>query len=104
VYIDEVTTKGGTGEQKGWLSGGCQASLFTFDLLQKRVNVRAVIALTTHLGADRTGRTYDGSLLPDQPVAIDWSEVGTSDDPVLQAAIAWLSTEEDCLPHNEQAH
>jgi C-terminal processing protease CtpA/Prc len=62
----------------------------------------AVIALTTYLGADRAGRTYDGPLLPDHPVTIDWSEVGTDNDPVLQAAIAWLSTEEDCLSHNEQ--
>jgi C-terminal processing protease CtpA/Prc len=59
----------------------------------KQLGDGALIALTTHLGADRTGKTYDGPLFPDQPVTIDWGEVGTSDDPVLQAAIDWLSTE-----------
>jgi C-terminal processing protease CtpA/Prc len=61
----------------------------------------AVIALTTYLGADRAGRTYDGPLLPDHPVTIDWSEVGTDNDPVLQAAIAWLLAEEGCWSQNE---
>ncbi len=53
----------------------------------------AWIVLTTALGMDRTGRTYDSALLPDQPVTIDWSRYSTDDDPVLQAAIQWLCTE-----------
>lgn len=53
----------------------------------------AFIALTTHMGADRTGQTYDGPLLPDEPVMINWTQLGTPDDPVLQAAIRWLQTE-----------
>lgn len=56
----------------------------------KQLSDGAAIALTTSLGADRTGRTYDAPLLPDQPVEIDWTRVGTADDPVLQAALQWL--------------
>ena len=57
----------------------------------------AVIALTAYLGVDRTGRVYDSSLLPDHPVQIDWSILGTDDDPVIQAAMQWLSIDEGCL-------
>lgn len=55
----------------------------------------AWIALTTHLGADQTGRTYEGPLLPDQPITIDWTRLGTDDDPVIQAAVQWLDNEAD---------
>jgi C-terminal processing protease CtpA/Prc len=55
----------------------------------------AWIFLTTHLGADRTDRTYDGPILPDAPVTIDWTRLGTDDDPVLQAAVQWLHREAD---------
>lgn len=57
----------------------------------------ALIMLTTALGADRTGRVYDSPLPPDQHVTIDWTRIGTADDPVLQAAIEWLCREEGCL-------
>lgn len=57
----------------------------------------ARIALTTHLGADRTGQIYNGPLPPDELVMIDWARLGTSDDPVLQAAIRWLHTEAGAL-------
>lgn len=50
----------------------------------------AMIVLTQYLGADRTGRTYDSPLLPDQLVATDWSQFGTDEDLVLQAAVEWL--------------
>jgi carboxyl-terminal processing protease len=53
----------------------------------------AQIALTQYLGMDRTGRTYDSALPPDQPVRIDWRRYGADDDPVLQAAVEWLHTE-----------
>lgn len=55
----------------------------------------ATIFLTQYLGADRTGKTYDGPLLPDQPATTDWSRYGTDEDPVLQAAIQWLRIEVD---------
>lgn len=50
----------------------------------------AVLYLTVALGADRTGRTYDGPVAPDEPVAADWTLLGSDADPVLRAAVAWL--------------
>jgi carboxyl-terminal processing protease len=45
---------------------------------------------------DRTGQAYDGPVAPDETVAIDWNRVGTADDPVLGAAIRWLSAQGSC--------
>ncbi len=59
----------------------------------KELSDEARIALTTHLGADRIGQTYDGPLPPDELVTIDWTRLGTNDDPSIQAAIRWLHTE-----------
>ena len=53
----------------------------------------AMVCLTVALGADRTGRAYDGPIVPDQLVAADWARFGGTDDPVLQVAVAWLRTE-----------
>jgi C-terminal processing protease CtpA/Prc len=50
----------------------------------------AIIQLTIALGADRTGRTYDGPLTPDEFVEADWTQFGIDSDPVLTAAIDWL--------------
>jgi carboxyl-terminal processing protease len=56
----------------------------------------AVINLTTALGADRTGTTYDAKIPPDEPVAIDWRALGSPEDPVLRAALAWLRSRPAC--------
>jgi C-terminal processing protease CtpA/Prc len=53
----------------------------------------AWIALTTVLGTDQTGQTYDAPLLPDEPVLIEWTKLSTNEDPVLQAAVGWLHAE-----------
>jgi carboxyl-terminal processing protease len=53
----------------------------------------AMVYLTIALGADRTGRTYDDPIVPDQLVAADWAQYGGAGDPVLQAAVAWLREE-----------
>jgi carboxyl-terminal processing protease len=53
----------------------------------------AMVCVTIALGADRTGRTYDGPIVPDQPVAAGWTRYGSAGDPVLQTAIAWLRAE-----------
>lgn len=63
----------------------------------KTLSDGAMIALTTSLGADRTGQTYDGPLFPDHHIKIDWAQLGTGDDPVLQAALQWLHAEKGCL-------
>ncbi len=54
----------------------------------------AFILLTTALGADRTGRTYDSPLLPDYSCTINWTQLGTTDDHAFQAAIQWLMAED----------
>ena len=56
----------------------------------KMLSDGAVVYLKTHLGADRLGQTYDGPLLPDDRVQIDWVRLGAEDDPVVQAAIRWI--------------
>ncbi len=63
----------------------------------KELSDGAWILLTTCLGADRTGQTYASSLIPDQEINIDWTRLGTVDDPVLQAAVQWLRAGEACL-------
>jgi C-terminal processing protease CtpA/Prc len=50
----------------------------------------AMIHLTMALGADRTGRTYDGPVVPDEYVETDWRRLGTERDPVLAEAVAWI--------------
>jgi C-terminal processing protease CtpA/Prc len=50
----------------------------------------SVLYLTEQLGADRTGRTYDGPIAPDDRVPIDWTRLDADDDPVALAAVAWL--------------
>ncbi len=50
----------------------------------------AGLLLTAALGADRTGRTYDGPVVPDQLVAVDWTRLGRPGDVVLEAALDWL--------------
>lgn len=63
----------------------------------KELSDGAFIALTSSLGANRTGQTYESSLLPDQYVKVDWMQLGTVADPVLEAAIQWLRAQGCCL-------
>ncbi len=57
----------------------------------------AELVLTVNVGVDRTGHTYDGPISPEHVVKIDWSRLGTEDDPVLEAARAWLQAEVESL-------
>jgi C-terminal processing protease CtpA/Prc len=45
---------------------------------------------------DRTGTVYAGPIAPDERVATDWTRFGGDDDPVIQAARAWLQTQPSC--------
>jgi C-terminal processing protease CtpA/Prc len=56
----------------------------------------AVLQVTTARWADRTGRVYEGRIAPDQVAEIDWTRIGSDDDPVLQAATAWLLEQPPC--------
>lgn len=56
----------------------------------QRLSDGALIVLTTAFGVDRLGQVYDSSLSPDYFIRTDWTQLGTANDPVLQAAIQWL--------------
>jgi carboxyl-terminal processing protease len=56
----------------------------------------ALVIVTNATFADRTGQVYDGPITPDQPTTIDWSNIATPNDPVVKAAVAWLSTQTAC--------
>lgn len=46
--------------------------------------------------ADRTGQIYDDVILPDQPMEINWIQLGIDQDPVLNAATEWLRNQPAC--------
>ncbi|QBD76117.1 hypothetical protein EPA93_08885 [Ktedonosporobacter rubrisoli] len=50
----------------------------------------AMLQLTTALDVDRNGVSYDGSLVPDQEVPLDWSQLETDQDLVVLEALKWL--------------
>jgi carboxyl-terminal processing protease len=54
------------------------------------------LAVTNTLDIDRTGRTYNGPLVPDEAVTMDWSLFGTPADPVLAAATRWARAQPAC--------
>ena len=56
----------------------------------------AMLVVTTSRAADRTGRVYDGPIQPEQPVEIDWTRIGTDDDPVIRVASSWLQEQTQC--------
>jgi C-terminal processing protease CtpA/Prc len=47
---------------------------------------------------DRNGVTYDGPISPNVRAETDWSQFGTQQDPAVQAAQAWLSSQATCKP------
>ncbi|MEV7081637.1 hypothetical protein AB0N88_24375 [Streptomyces sp. NPDC093516] len=51
--------------------------------------------LTEVKDADRTGRTYDSPIPPDQPVVDNPGRRG-GEDPVMSAAVTWLSRQPGC--------
>jgi C-terminal processing protease CtpA/Prc len=61
----------------------------------------AWLLLTEVRDADRTGRTYEDTIAPDEPVAVEgdppeWQLRDPERDPVLRAALAWLRDQPDC--------
>ena len=56
----------------------------------------AVLVVTSAREADRTGRVYEGRIPVDEAVEIDWTRVGSDDDPVLRAASTWLRSQPQC--------
>ena len=56
----------------------------------------AVLVVMVSREADRTGRIFEGRIPPDESVPIDWTRIGTDDDPVLSRATAWLRSQPQC--------
>jgi C-terminal processing protease CtpA/Prc/N-acetylneuraminic acid mutarotase len=56
----------------------------------KALSDGATLTLTVAAGADRTGRTYDGPIAPDQLVQAGPSPTGAEGDPAVRAAADWL--------------
>ncbi|WP_019588115.1 S41 family peptidase [Deinococcus apachensis] len=56
----------------------------------------ALLVLTGALSQDRSGRTYEGRIQPDQTVGTDWSQFGSEQDPAVRAARDWLSQQPGC--------
>jgi C-terminal processing protease CtpA/Prc len=56
----------------------------------------ALMLVATALNADRTGKTYEGRIAPDEPMAIDWRYIERDDDPLVTAASAWLRSQPAC--------
>jgi carboxyl-terminal processing protease len=46
---------------------------------------------------DRDGKIYNSSISPDVTVATNWSQFGTAQDPVINAATGWLQSQSDCM-------
>lgn len=45
---------------------------------------------------DRNNQVYSGPISPDETIAMNWASLGTDQDPVLGAAIAWLRAQPEC--------
>ena len=69
--------------------------LTTFNV-RKRMPDGAFLDILNAVDVDRAGNVYDGPILPEQPVTIDWSNVGSATDPVLNAAVSWLNQQPGC--------
>jgi C-terminal processing protease CtpA/Prc len=80
-----------TARSFGEATGGQPTTNSTFPLVDG-----AVIVLTTGRVSDRTGRSYEGPVEPDEAVAIDWTRFGAADDPVVAAAARWLLAQPAC--------
>lgn len=56
----------------------------------------AMMALTVASSADRNGRIYGGAVDPDEPADIGSADQPLMRQPVVQAALAWLSEQSGC--------
>lgn len=56
----------------------------------------AVLSVTNGRNLDRTGRSYESAIPPDESVAVNAALQGTDNDPVLQAAVRWLKAQPTC--------
>src|SRR6185503_5925750 len=62
----------------------------------------ALLVVTHSREADRTGRVYEGSIEPDEPMSIDWALIESDSEPVLGAATAWLASQPACAGSGQE--
>ncbi len=65
-------------------------------LLHTALSDGAEVFVSGAWGADRTGRTYEGSIRPDHAIATVWPLFGSDIDPVILAARDWLGDQPAC--------
>ncbi len=56
----------------------------------------ALLFVSGARGMDRNGTVYNGVIIPDESITIDWQQLGTANDSVLIAAQQWLTTQPSC--------
>ncbi|WP_079151198.1 S41 family peptidase [Streptomyces sparsogenes] len=61
-----------------------------------RLSDGAALVLTEMMEADRTGRTYDGPIPPDEEFLVEPKDIGTNRDRALAAATLWLGKQPGC--------
>ncbi len=57
----------------------------------------AFVMVTHSYDTDRSGKLYDGPLVPEAAITTDWTTFGTGADPVLTAAQSWLDGQPACV-------
>ena len=58
----------------------------------------AWLAITVALDSDRTGKTYNGPINPDEEVRVQWTEVRTEKDSGIPVARKWVAAQPECAP------
>ncbi|OPF77893.1 peptidase S41 [Streptomyces antioxidans] len=61
-----------------------------------RLSDGAELLLTEVKEADRTGRTHDGPIAPDEEFLVEPKDIGTARDRALDAAVQWLTKQSGC--------
>ena len=67
-------------------------------ILHTELSDGTTIFVSGALAIDRDGDAYVGSMWPAEKVKTDWTQFGTDQDPVLNAARDWLQTQPECAP------
>jgi len=67
-------------------------------ILHTELSDGTTIFVSGALAIDRDGDAYVGSMWPAEKVKTDWTQFGTDQDPVLNAATDWLQTQPGCAP------
>jgi C-terminal processing protease CtpA/Prc len=92
----EITAIAFVGRPQTRLFGERSAGFTTANEVYELID-GAWLVLATLVESDRTGAVYTNGLTPDQYVGIDWAVFGADEDPVLQAAVAWLEEQGTCI-------